>query len=66
MKHCFIRVQENLHYRKFYSGILPTLMAMQKIIDFLLRRGKCPLDTYYFPPHVLGVVARMLERYQTQ
>ena len=34
MKHCFIRVQENLHYRKFYSGILPTLMAPRKLQIF--------------------------------
>ena len=39
------------------AAILLTTMAMrtvafQKIIDFLLRRGKCLPDTYCFPPHI--------------
>ena len=39
------------------AAILLTTMvlrtvAFQKIIDFLLHRGKCLPDTYCFPPHI--------------
>lgn len=56
-KHCFVRAQENLHFRKFQSGY-PYLI--QKIIDFLLRRGYCLTDTCFFPAHA-GVTGGGIE-----
>ncbi|MBB3106512.1 hypothetical protein FHS24_001013 [Psychrobacter luti] len=59
------------------SDILMQTMALrtvvfQKIIDFLLRRGKFLPDTYDFPPHIevietaLDTIVRMLASRQIQ